>query len=225
MREQEEDNNKYKELEQNLNRIINRGRAEIETEKLRRQAEEEQRNFDKDEFIYQIQGQINILEERERRILDMNNFSNEKKEPAYPKELDDYTLETLYISLLYGSPNAISKYYFEKDTCFFSSIILENLYKSVIFKEGEKNAPAQLKEQFNFSKAIAELYEIKNQMKEAPLYKKYNFELIYRELKKLFILKKNYIKAPTKLMQDKILEIKSYNRYKDMSSEEVEANK
>jgi len=109
---------------------------------------------------------------------------------------------------LKGSPNAISKYYFEKDTCFFSSIIIENLYKSVIFKEGEKSAPAHLKEQFNFSKAIAELYEIKEQMKNAPLYEKYDFELIYRELKKLFILKKNYIKAPTKLMQEKILEIK-----------------
>ncbi len=223
MREQEE-NYKYKELEQNLTRIINKGKAELEVEKLKKIAEEEKRSFDNDEFIYQIQGQMNVLEQRERKILDMSSTStNEKKEPEYPEELDDYTLETLYISLLYGSPNAISKYYFEKDTCFFSSIIIENLYKSVIFKEGEKSAPAHLKEQFNFSKAIAELYEIKEQMKNAPLYEKYDFELIYRELKKLFILKKNYIKAPTKLMQEKILEIKSYDRYKDMSSEEVEA--
>ena len=119
MREQEE-NYKYKELEQNLTRIINKGKAELEVEKLKKIAEEEKRSFDNDEFIYQIQGQMNVLEQRERKILDMSSTStNEKKEPEYPEELDDYTLETLYISLLYGSPNAISKYYFEKDTCFF----------------------------------------------------------------------------------------------------------
>ena len=60
-------------------------------------------------------------------------------------------------------------------------------------------------------------------MNRAPLDKKYDFEIIYRELKKLFILKKNYIKAPTKSIQEKIFEIKNYERYKDMTAEEVEA--
>ena len=221
-----EDKKKYLELESNLTKIINKGKAEKEAERLKKLAEEEaNKEFDKDEFIYQLQGQINVLEERERKLMamDTTNLNPSEVKADYPPELDNYTLETLYIALLYGSPNAISKFYFEKDDCFFSSEIISNLYRSIIFKEGEKSAPPQLKEQFNFSKAIPELYDIKVQMRDAPLYKKYEFEYIYRELKKLFILKKNYIKAPTKQMQDKIFEIKSYDRYKDMTAEEVNA--
>ena len=221
-----EDQKKYMELESNLNRIINKGKAEKEAERLKRLEEEEaNREFDKDEFIYQLQGQINVLEERERKLMamDTTNLKPNEEKADYPPELDNFTLETLYIALLYGSPNAISKFYFEKDDCFFSSEIISNLYRSIIFKEGEKSAPPQLKEEFNFSKAIPELYDIKIQMRDAPLYKKYEFEYIYRELKKLFILKKNYIKAPTKQMQEKIFEIKSYDRYKDMTADEVKA--
>ena len=221
----DEENNKFKELEMNLNKIINKDKAEKEAERLKKLEEEEQnREFDKDEFIYQLQGQINVLEEREKKASIMiTSVAEEPEKEQYPKELDNLTLETIYIALLYGNPNAISKYYFDKDTCFFASMIIENLYKSVIFKEGEKSAPPHLKEQFNFSKAIAELYDIKCAMKDAPLHKKYDFENIYTELKKLFILKKNYIKAPTKMMQEKILEIKSYDKYRQMNAEEVEA--
>lgn len=218
-----DENNEYKELEENLSKILQRGKAKQEAERIKKIEEDQIKDFDKDEFIYQLHGSINILEERERKIMQMESSSDEPLEPEYPKELDNLTLEILYIALLYGTPNAISKYYFEKDLCYFSSIIILNLYKSVIFKEGEKSAPPQLKEGFSFPKAISELYDLKCMMKDAPLYKKYDFEVIYRELKKLFILKKNYIKAPTKSMQEKILEIKSYDRYKDMTAEEVEA--
>ncbi len=213
---------RYKKLEQNLNQILQKDKAKEEAERIRKIEESIGKEFDKDEFIYELQGEINVLDERERRIIQMNNNSDEAQGPLYPKELDNYTLEIIYIALLYGTPNAISKYFFEKDCCFFSSEILLNLYKRVIFKEGEKSAPPQLKEQFNFPKTITELYDIKCKMKDAPLYKKYDFEHIYRELKKLFILKQNYIKAPTKSMQDKILEIKSYEKYNDMTADEVE---
>ena len=219
----EDKNNKYSELEHNLNKILNRDKAQKEAERLKREESGGEKEFDKDEFIYQIQGQISVLDEREKRIERMSRSTDEEPPKLYPDELDNFTLETIYISLLYGTPNAISKFYFEEDICFFSSEIILNLYKSVIFKEGEKHAPPQLKDKFNFPKAISELYDIKCLMQTAPLDKKYNFELIYRELKKLFILKKAYIKAPTHNIQEKILEIKSYIKYKDMSAEEVEA--
>ena len=218
----EDKNNKYIELEHNLNKILNRDKAQKEAERLKREESGGEKEFDKDEFIYQIQGQISVLDEREKRIERMSRSTDEEPPKLYPDELDNFTLETIYISLLYGTPNAISKFYFEEDICFFSSEIILNLYKSVIFKEGEKHAPPQLKDKFNFPKAISELYDIKCLMQTAPLDKKYNFELIYRELKKLFILKKAYIKAPTHNIQEKILEIKSYIKYKDMSAEEVE---
>ncbi len=213
---------RYRKLEQNLDKIFQKEKAQKEAERIRKIEESQVKEFDKDEFIYELQGEIKVLDEREKKIEQMSSSSDEPTEPLYPEELDNFTLETVYIALLYGTPNAISKYYFEKDLCFFSSAIILNLYKSVIFKEGEKSAPPQLKEGFNFPKTIAELYDLKCKMKDAPLYKKYDFEVIYRELKKLFILKQNYIKAPTKKIQDKILEIKSYNRYKDMTAEEVE---
>ena len=218
-----EENSDYKTLETNLNKILNKGKAQLETERLKKEEENKEKEFDKDEFIYQLQGEINVLDERERKIARMNSSSDEEPAPLYPPELDNLTLEIIYIALLYGTPNAISKFYFEKDLCFFSSEIILNLYKSVIFKEGEKHAPPQLKEGFNFPKAISELYDLKCAMAAAPLDQKYDFELIYRELKKLFILKRSYIKAPTRKIQDKILEIKSYIKYKNMSADEVEA--
>lgn len=212
----------YKELEENINKIFQKDKAYREAERLKQEEALREKEFDKDEFIYQLQGEINVLEERERKEIARNSTSNELQEPEYPAELDNLTLETLYIALLYGTPNAISKFYFEKDLCFFSSMIILNLYKGIIFEEGEKSAPLHLKEGFNFPKVINELYDLKLEMKKAPLYKKYNFEVVYRELKKLFILKKNYIKAPTKIMQEKIFEIKNYKKYKSMSAEEVE---
>lgn len=218
-----EENSDYKTLETNLNKILNKGKAQLETERLKKEEENKEKEFDKDEFIYQLQGEINVLDEREKKIARMNSSSDEEPAPLYPPELDNLTLEIIYIALLYGTPNAISKFYFEKDLCFFSSEIILNLYKSVIFKEGEKHAPPQLKEGFNFPKAISELYDLKCAMATAPLDQKYDFELIYRELKKLFILKRSYIKAPTRKIQDKILEIKSYIKYKNMSADEVEA--
>ena len=218
-----EENSQYKQLEKNLNRILNKGKAQMEAERLKKEEENMKNEFNKDEFIYQLQGEINILDARERKIEQMNSSSDEPTEPLYPKELDNLTLEIIYIALLYGNPNAISKYYFEKNLCYFSSEIILNLYKSVIFKEGEKQAPPQLKEGFNFPKAIAELYDLKVAMQSAPLDQKYDFEMIYRELKKLFILKRSYIQAPTKKIQEKIFEIKSYVKYKEMSADEVEA--
>ena len=144
-----EENSDYKILETNLNKILNKGKAQLETERLKKEEENKETEFDKDEFIYQLQGEINVLDERERKIARMNSTSDEEPAPLYPPELDNLTLEIIYIALLYGTPNAISKFYFEKDLCFFSSEIILNLYKSVIFKEGEKHAPPQLKEGFN----------------------------------------------------------------------------
>ncbi len=213
---------RFRELQDNLNKVLQQGKEKQEAERIKKIEENKEKDFNKDEFIYELQSKITSLEEKERKNIEMSRSSDESDGPEFPEELENFNLETVYIALLYGTPNAISKYYFEKDLCFFSSLIILNLYKSVIFKEGEKSAPPQLKEGFNFPKTIGELYDLKCLMKDTPLYKKYDFEYIYRELKKLFILKANYLKSPTKSIQDKVLEIKSYDRYNDMSAEEVE---
>ena len=53
--------------------------------------------------------------------------------------------------------------------------------------------------------------------------KNYSLEKVYTELKKLFILKKYYIVAPTSSVQEKIMEILHYDRYAEMTIEEVES--
>ncbi len=217
----EKEKKNYKDLEESINKIFQKDKAYREAERLKKEEALREKEFDKDEFIYQLQGEINVLEKREREEMERNGSNAKVERLEYPKELDNLTLETLYIALLYGTPNAISKFYFESDLCYFSSEIILNLYKGIIFEDGEKSAPLHLKEGFNFPKVINELYDLKAEMRSVPLYKKYNFEVVYRELKKLFILKKSYIEAPTKAMQEKIFEIKNYKKYKIMSSEEV----
>ena len=109
----EEENSQYKQLESNLNRLLNKGKAQIEAERLKKEEEGHVPEFDKDEFIYQLQGEINVLDAREKKIQAMSSNYDEEPVELYPKELDNLTLEIIYIALLYGQPNAISKFYFE----------------------------------------------------------------------------------------------------------------
>ena len=48
-------------------------------------------------------------------------------------------------------------------------------------------------------------------------------EIVYRDLKKLFVLRKNYLSNPIKSIQDKIVDIINYELYDKMSVEEVES--
>lgn len=213
------ENEKPKELGNTLGELVKKSKTARESEKIKQEDQAKKTSIGKsDNFLYDLQAEIVLLEEREKQDRDYV-----EKEQLYPKELDNLQLEVIYIALLYSMPNAISKYYFTIDLCFFSNSILLNLYRSIIFTEGEAFAPAQLKDSFAFPKVIQELYDIKQKMLNEPTYKRYSFELIYQELKKLFILKKNYIAAPTKSLQNKILEIKSYDKYNAMSAEEVES--
>ena len=48
-------------------------------------------------------------------------------------------------------------------------------------------------------------------------------DIVYRDLKKLFVLRKNYLSNPIKSIQDKIVDIINYELYDKMSVEEVES--
>ena len=147
-----------------------------------------------------------------------NNFDD-----LNPPQLTNVQLEYAYLGLLFNNPKGISVYYFKHDDCFFSTDALENLYKIIVFQDGEKYAPAIAKERFNLPTEDGQTYDMKEQLKMAVAHRHFSIEKIYTELKKLFTLKKAYLNSPTKKMQDKILEIASYELYKDMSVEEVEA--
>lgn len=50
-----------------------------------------------------------------------------------------------------------------------------------------------------------------------------NIEKIYMNLKKLFVLRKNYLAIPIQNIQEKVIEIKQYQLYDKMSVQEIES--
>ena len=142
---------------------------------------------------------------------------------VYPVALNDVELECIYLGLLFNNPKAISKFYFEFDCCHFSNDELLNLYKIILYRDGDLFAPAVAKEGFKLPKETTKSYDLKIQAKKLAAQEDYSLELVYNELKKLFLLKKYFVKSPTTGIQRKILEILKYTHYDDMSAEEVDA--
>lgn len=140
----------------------------------------------------------------------------------YPKQLINTKLEYAYVSLLLENPKSISKYYLSyEDSCFSDEMAL-NIYKSILFTEGGKFAPENIKRDFTYPKTSQEIYELKEKLKKQAIQDNYDIEIIFTKIKKLFLLKKYYIQAPTKEIQEKVLEIRFFNRYKQMTIEELE---
>ena len=151
------------------------------------------------------------------------NENTEDDENGYPDELVDIELECIYIGLLFNNPKAISRFYFLYEDCHFSDDELMNLYKIVLFRDGEAYAPAKAKDKYQLPRETPNTYELKLKVRKIAAAKNYNLENVYMELKKLFILKKNYLVAATSAIQQKILEIQNYELYDDMTVEEVES--
>lgn len=148
---------------------------------------------------------------------------DETETQLYPKELLNDELESTYIGLLLTDPKSISKYYFKYDDCCFANDTYLNLYKIVLFTDGEAYASEEAKKSFNFAKDIDKIFALKQDYKLRVKGRVYNFENIYVELRKLFVLRKNYLRIPVKVVQDKIIDIKNYKLYDQMSIEEVES--
>ena len=155
------------------------------------------------------------------------NHKEEKEQEEmvgiYPKRLSNPELEYIYMGLLLNDPKLIVKYYFLYEECFFEDEAILNLYKGVLFTEGGNYTPEVAKKGFNFAKDTEQSYELKKQLKEKMADTNYNMEHIYTELRKLFILRKNYLEVPIKDVQNAIVDITSYELYNEMSEEEVES--
>ena len=167
-----------------------------------------------------------IENEKDQHIIENqeeNNYKNSDEiGEKYPKELQNETLEYVYIGLLLNHPKYITKYYFLYDICLFENQELLNVYKSVLFFEGAEYASELAKKDFNFSKDNADVYQYKQKIKMDVADKKYNMEKIYIDLKKLFVIRKNYLQEPMEAIQKKIADIVNYKLYAQMSVEEVE---
>ncbi len=139
------------------------------------------------------------------------------------EKLSSLKAEYIFLGLLLNNPKAISRYYFKFEDCHFSDKELDNMYRIIIFRESEQYAPAIAKEGFKLPLEAKESYNLKVQLQEMASEKNYDIEVIYTMLKKLFILKKNYLLAPTKIIRDNILNIINYELYDEMTVEEVES--
>ena len=175
-----------------------------------------------------LNGDFITALEKLKEIQMENNQKEEEKEQEemvgiYPKRLSNPELEYIYMGLLLNDPKLIVKYYFLYEDCFFEDEAILNLYKGVLFTEGGNYTPEVAKKGFNFAKDTEQSYELKKQLKEKMADTDYNMEHIYTELRKLFILRKNYLEVPIKDVQNAIVDITSYELYNEMSEEEVES--
>ena len=154
---------------------------------------------------------------------DIKDFIDPEVGLNYPEELRRLDLECVYIGLLLNNPAAISMYYYVLSICLFADPRMMNIYKGVLFTEGEAYAPSQAKEGFNFAVDSGDVYILKNKLKKCVAQQNYDFEKIYTELKKIFILRKAYNGMPIQEIKDEIVNIIHYELYDQMTTEEVEA--
>lgn len=194
--------------------------------------EEIKSDLSKGDYIASLK-KIEMLGQNKQKSLDSQktkasnkNFEEEDGENMtgmFPKELSDDDLERQYIGLLLTDPRLIKKYFYVYEDCYFEDPELLNIYKSIIFTEGGAYTTEQAKRGFNFAKDNEKVYALKTKLKKEVRDQDYNMEEIYINLKKLFVLRKNYLAIPIQSIQEKVMEIKDYELYDKMSVEEVES--
>ena len=169
-------------------------------------------------------GNINTMKNLEDKIDAVKDVEvdDSPNEDLFPKDLQNHELEKRYIGLILNEIKAISMYYYKYEECYFTDEQLLNIYKKIIFTDGEKYAPKEAKEGFTFSRESRELYEEKNILMTEHKNSQYKLDETYKELKKLFILRKNYLSIPVKSIQAKVAGIIHYELYNEMSPEDVQ---
>ena len=185
--------------------------------------EKEPEEDEEEEEEIEVDRDGNVIEKPKKVEEDEEDEEESNKETQYPDELTDLRLECLYIGLLFLNPKSISRFFFLFPDCHFSDKRLLNLYKTIIYREGEAYASAKAKAGYNLPIETPESYDLTQKLKRFAKQDNFDIEKIYIELKKLFILKKFYIVAPTSQIQEKILEIRHYKLYEEMTVEEVES--
>lgn len=162
-------------------------------------------------------------ESKEEKKVSRRKNNKKEEKVVYPKELSNIELEHIYMKLLLENPEAIVKYYFLFNNCFFEDPQVLTLYKRVLFTDGEAYATELAKRGFNFPRENEETEKLEQALKQMKNEKGYSIEKAYIELQKLFVLRKSYKGIPIKAIQDKVVEIANYELYDQMSIAEVES--
>lgn len=145
------------------------------------------------------------------------------KNQIYCDSLSDDSLERKYIGKLLNEVKAISVYYFPFKDCYFVNDNILNIYKTILFTDADKYASEAAKAGFSFAKKTPESDKLKYQLRREFSEEKESLEKIYTDLKKLFVIRKNYLAIPVKSIQTEIADILNYELYDKMSVEEVES--
>lgn len=201
--------------------ILNNVSVTMENEYLVEEIKEKLVNEDYIEALKKLEELTKMQNKSEQEELEQVEVEEEES-GIYPQELSDIELEHIYMGLLLGNPKLIVKYYFLFEDCYFEDEEILNIYKSVLFTEGAAYTPEIAKKGFNFARDSEEVYKLKNELKQKVFNEEYDIENVYLNLRKLFILRKNYLAIPIKAIQDKVVEIRDYILYDKMSIEEVE---
>lgn len=180
---------------------------------------EEDERIDDEEILSEINFKNNDLIDNDDDNIDKGE--EDELEDVYPSELINNNLEERFIGMLLCDPKTIAKYYIIYDECYFQNKTLLEIYKGIIFTEGEAYAPDIAKRNFNFGRNTFYVNKKKADLKEIYENQDLDMEKIYVEIKKLFVLRKNYLEMPIKSIQNSIVEITKYKLYNKMSEEEV----
>jgi len=227
-----EDTEEVKELENNEDIVEENNNVDVDNKE--EVTEDDEIDIDEENEV-ELQEDEEIVDEVEMKFADDydevteeeededDDYDDEEEEESiYPDELIDIELECIYLGMLFNNPKAMSRFYFLYEDCRFSDNELTNLYKIVLFRDGEAYAPAIAKNKYQLPRETPNTYDLKLKVRKIAAAGDYDLETIYVKLKKLFILKKNYLTAATNAIQEKILEIQHYELYADMTVEEVE---
>lgn len=139
----------------------------------------------------------------------------------YPDILIDEKLEMAYVGMLHNNPKGISTFYIESKDCYFAVPGILEVYKLVLFREGQRYAPEVAKAHYNFPKPVESTYRQTEECKAFAAGLKYTLEEIYIMLRKLFLIRKYFVNAATENIQKRVLGMRLYKRYNEMTIEEV----
>ena len=141
----------------------------------------------------------------------------------WPDDLVDKELEVAYCGLMHLNPKSISRYYLENSECCFTVADLLDIYKLIIFREGQAYVAEAVKGPFSFPKVTESTPKNIETCKRYALSINATIEETYKKIKKLFLLKKAYRVAPTEVIQNKLIQIRHYARYEEMTIEEIQS--
>ncbi len=149
------------------------------------------------------------------------NGGAQQNAPEFPAILVNERLEAIYVGLLILNPKGIGMFYLEQPECQFSVPWMLDIYKLVLFREGQSYASENAKKGFSFPKFNENTETYMATCKKYAMESGYTIERAYFEIRKLFLIKMSYTNAPTKVIQDKVVEVKRYARYDEMGIEEI----